>query len=243
MKTIGTNKSVAGAILAVTFAVTSLAMGQAQAQAPAGTNPPAPAPVKKEAAKQAGAPTQIVFVPKKMLEENRTTGKLKENTFYWSNLPDDSTQGPTVAEEAGVPYLLLKGCGDEKTRKAVTQVTLMRAYNVPEGATNVKITAELKQTYDEWIDQSPENGGMPTLQYSFFKNGIEARKGSVIQLPARNLKEWKTTAVTATVPSGAQQLIIVGKADFPTSIAIASLDATFTKDAAATPGAPAPKAN
>jgi hypothetical protein len=222
-------------LLTITLAVTSLAFattpttGNAQAT-PAPAAAETNAAVKKEAGK--AAPTQIVFVPKKMLEENKVAGKLKENTFYWSNIPDDAAQGPAVAEDNGVPYLLLKGCGDEKTRKAVTQVTLVRAYNVPAGAIQVKITAELKQTYDEWVDQSPGNEGLPTLQYSFFKNGIEARKGSPIQMPARNVKEWKAMMTTALVPAGAQQLVIVGKVDFPTAIAIASLDVSFTTDEA-----------
>lgn len=40
-----------------------------------------------------GKTTQIVFVPHKTLGEIKTSGKLKENTFYWGYKNDNPDRG------------------------------------------------------------------------------------------------------------------------------------------------------
>lgn len=201
--------------------------GVSQAQPTPAPTPARPASESPAVKPGTPAPTQIVFVPKKMLEENKEAGKLKENTFYWTNIPDDANQGPKVAQEDEKPVLLLKGAGTETTTKSMTIVTLVRAFNIPENAKSATISYEIKQGYDEWIDKNIADKSLPALSYSFFRNGKEARKDTKLPLPSRQDKEWKTVNQKTDLPAGAQQLVIVARTDFPTSLSFSALDVTF----------------
>lgn len=221
----------AGAILALTVAAGSLAAFTPNANAQA-----APATAKGQA-------TQIVFVPNKMLEENKVSNKLKENTFYWSNQIDDAAQGPKVADDGGTPYLLLKGTGDEKAQKTLTAVNLVRVYNVPADAQSVTVLANVKANYDEWVDNIPGWITSPGLSFSFYKDGKQARKTGLLE--RRNSraytpnnpntaaltygsKDWTMLKTTVPVPAGAQQLVVTATADFAANLSIASLEANFS---------------
>lgn len=176
--------------------------------------------------------TPIVFVPQKMLTESRKSGKIKDKTFYWSNQTNNEKAGPSVQSEGGASFLLLKGPGDQTTNKSETILTVVRAFNVPGNAKSVTLSAEVKATYDEWIDNAPKTEkNLPSLTYSFVKDGQETRGGTPLPLPPLNLNQWKKTAITTSIPAGAQQLVVTAEVNFPTSISLASLTATFSENA------------
>ena len=203
---------------------------------------------KAEAAQaktQTQGQTQIIFVPRNMLETDKDSGKLKENTFYWANETDDATQGPKVADDGGTPYLLIKGSGDAKTPKAKTRVTMVRAFNVPAGAQSVVLAANLKATYDEWSDNAFAPSGSPYILYGFVKDGKQARSGSLLERrgdktltlssPVKDAlkfgdKNWQVLQTKLGVPAGAQQLVITAGADFPSSLSISSLETNFSNE-------------
>lgn len=181
---------------------------------------------------QAQEATSILFVPSQSLEATRTSGKLKDNTFHWTNLLADPKQGPTVAKDGNTQFLLIKGAGTQASPKENTIVTVVRAFNVPAGAKYAKIVVEGKTSYDEWIDNAPRaTKTLPTLTYSFVKDGKEARANTKIDLGERNAGTWHRTELETDIPTGAQQIVIVGKTDFPATLSLTALNVTFSDKA------------
>lgn len=170
----------------------------------------------------------LVFVSQQTLDASRLAGNLKENTLYWSNETNDPRQGAsTEKEKDGQAFLVLKGTGDEKTPRAQTEVKVLRIVNIPAGAKKAEISAEAKLAYDEWADNGtrPKNPS-PALSYWVAKPNKEGRPRA-LNLPQPNAEGWTQTSAKLDIPEGAQQLILQARTDFPYTLSLAAINATF----------------
>lgn len=183
---------------------------------------PVPAAAKTE------GPTQIVFVPKAILLTNQYSGKLKENTFYWTNGLDSTKESPTPMQEYGQSFLRITGPSNhapvlredpnwddrEKFQNKINKdqaqkestITVLRAYNVPNNAVSAEISLVSRCTYDPFDDvllstkqPSPEAKAVLT------KNGRFV--SSTIQACSKN-KGWQQTTSKVEIAPGTQQLVI-----------------------------------
>jgi len=201
-------------------------VGASAQNAPSGTATPAAAASESNA-------LQIVFVPKKLMDENQKSGKLKENTFYWTNVTDDASSAPTAQKEGDVTFLRLVGKYPEKIEDETTKknqarvqsvVNLYRAFNLPEGKTKAIVSYKVRATHDIWND--PAQGAGPALGAA----GNLVREGKALFVgvtkPQIN-KGWETLTSNIVIHPGAQQLVINFKTDGGVPLDIASLSVSF----------------
>jgi hypothetical protein len=165
--------------------------------------------------------TQIVFVPNTLLKEQMASGKLKEDVFYWSHLSDNTEIGPKVVTEEGKTFLRMVGFTKESpnndneklTISKNSILTVVRAYNVPEGATGVKYTFTGRNNEDPW--ENPLATTTPDLAYP--AGGLHLTKEGksmpgVLRVLAANQenKIWGTyTGQGPIIPAGTQQVVFI----------------------------------
>jgi hypothetical protein len=152
--------------------------------------------------------TQIVFVEHKTLMESIKAAKLKENIFYWSSKEGDQ---PEVKQDDGKSSLTLKG-----------NITMWRAFEIPEGATKATINLEMKANVDLWV-KAKHNAA---VTWGFWKDGeIAQTKDRLIWMGTNT--DWQTTTRTQVIPEGAQQILIRIKSDKATVLQIAWIEVSF----------------
>lgn len=184
---------------------------------------PAPAPAEKKA-------LQIVFVPQDLIEKNKKSGKLKEDTFYWTNATNNPDYSPKGMEEEGKPFLRVEGhstatdqstTGEKQKARAESRTTVTRAFTVPAGAK--KATAKLiaRATHDVWSDTG---GG------AIFSNTLLTKDGKGLWAsfgkPDLN-KGWQTKTSVIELHEGTQQLVVELATEGKTPLDIAALEVTF----------------
>jgi hypothetical protein len=182
---------------------------------------------------------QIVYTPKKLMEENLKSGKLKENVFYWCQEKDRTTTPPKGEKEGDKTFLRIDGAFEPlaknysvRAAEGESVIKLYRAYNIPEGKTKAIIKMNCRKFYDPWNDKlstsaSTENpaGWSTPRGMTYVTNNGKALTMPLALPPTEN--EWAITKTEINTPSGSQQLVLEISTKAFKPVDIASMEVEF----------------
>jgi hypothetical protein len=207
------------------FILTAALVTNASAQ----TDKPAAAPTPTKAEEN----LQIVFVPRELMSKNEKSGKLKENTFYWTNATDNPESGPAPQSEEGKTFLRVQGkyvafnsdSGPETLyAREKSETTINRAFDVPEGAKTAEITYTARASHDVWVDPA----GKSHMRLAGWASLTREGKSIRTSLPKFQLNAgWKTETAYVPVPAKTQQIVVSMRTDGGVPLDIAALTVTF----------------
>lgn len=223
----------------LTFAIVAALTGSAFAQTAKPETPaptPAPAPASGAAAKpeEAGkekTTIQLVYVPTETMKANAPSGKLKENTFYWTNNTDNSELGPKAITEEGNTFLRVQGTypdfsttGDVTKARTESITCIYRAFNIPAGTKKATLTYTSRVTHNVWKDAARSIGMTLAGDLLLTKDGLFLTS---VCRPGTPNEGWKTNTAVVTVPPETQQAVVRFKTDGGVAIDIQAMSIAF----------------